>query len=101
MKEANVAVVWLSPEQGGRKTRMTENRYITIGRFPEDGPEWPNAAWSVVLEFAPDTDPAASPALAKASFLMPNAPHERLRPGAVFTLHEGLRKVATASVLDE
>lgn len=100
MKRAKVSVTWLAPEQGGRRTPMTEHRYVTISRFDEDGPGWPDGAWSVVLEFAPSVDPAISPAAAEASFLMEGAPHDRLRRGTTFTLHEGRREVAQVRVLE-
>ena len=49
--KARALVAWLAPSEGGRSSLPDGRRYVTIGKFPEDGPEWPDGAWSVVLGF--------------------------------------------------
>ena len=91
-------VSWLSADEGGRTELPDGHRYVTVGKFPDDGLGWPDGAWSVVLEFDIPPSRQGSPSLATASFLMDTAPHERLRPGSRFELYEGLRKVATVQL---
>jgi len=99
MRTARVTVDWTPPEQGGRATPVGGPRYVAISRFDDDGPNWPDGAWSVVLEFPQGTDPGSSPVIVNAHFLMEDAPHERLRPGATFTLHEGRKEVGRVHVV--
>jgi hypothetical protein len=73
---------------------------VTISKFPEEGPGWPDGAWSVVLDFDASPSVQGNPSLGRASFLMDSAPQERLHPGQRFELYEGLKKVATVEVLD-
>ena len=91
-------VTWLSAIQGGRLSLPNARRYVTISRFPDDGPSWPDGAWSIVLDF--DTPPLeqGSPSFGEASFLMENAPQDLLREGQRFELYEGLRRVATVEL---
>ena len=94
-------VRWLSKTEGGRTSLPGGERYVTIGRFPEEGPGWPDGAWSVVIDF--ETPPAeqGNPSVGTASFLMEAAPQERLEQGTHFELYEGLSKVADVELLDE
>ncbi|WP_124458596.1 hypothetical protein [Variovorax sp. KBW07] len=72
--------------------------YSTVAKFAEDVEKWPSDAWSVVLEFQPET--AKKRAFdATARFLVSHAPWERLKPGCVFELYEGGRKTATVNVV--
>jgi hypothetical protein len=98
---ARARVTWLSSSEGGRSPLPGGRRYVTIGKFPEDGPNWPDGGWSVVLEF--DTPPSVqgSPSIGVATFLMDTAPHDRLRDGQRFELFEGLRRVAVVEVIAE
>jgi len=99
MREVQVSVTWVTPDRGGRATPVRVPRYVAISRFDEDGPGWPDGGWSVVLEFPEGVNPSASPVIAKAHFLVEEAPHERLVPGTTFTLHEGRKEVARVQVL--
>lgn len=94
----NARVMWLSPEEGGRNSLPDGLRYVTIGRFPEEGPLWPDGAWSVVLDFSVPPSKQGNPSLGAASFLMESAPSELLRAGQRFALYEGLRKVADVDI---
>jgi hypothetical protein len=94
-------VTWLPSEEGGRSALPTGTRYVTIGRFPEDGPKWPDGSWSVVLDFPKPPSEQGVTSFGRASFLVGNAPEERLRPGRTFELYEGLRKVATVELLGD
>jgi hypothetical protein len=94
-------VMWLSPSEGGRASLPDGTRYVTISKFPDDGPRWPDGAWSVVLDFDQPPSLQGTPSLGRASFLVENAPQDRLRPGTRFDLHEGLRKVATVELVGD
>ena len=94
-------VNWVPREEGGRSALPTGTRYVTIGRFPEDGEKWPDGGWSVVLDFSTPPSEQGVTSFGRASFLMEKAPHERLRPGRSFELYEGLRKVATVELLSD
>lgn len=100
MTEWIVSVDWISPEDGGRGSLPGVSRYVTIGRFPQDGAGWPDGAWSVVLDFDPPPSRQGSPSRGRARFLMETAPLERLHPGARFELYEGLQRVAHVEVLE-
>ncbi len=91
-------VEWVFAEEGGRQSPPHSTRYITISRFPEDGPGWPDGAWSIVVEFDEPPSTSKSPSYGTVRFLMNTAPHERLYPGAEFTLYEGLSRVARVAV---
>lgn len=82
-----------------RNTPFTGDRYITPATFP---PEFEAAQrgnlWSMVLEF-PEGAALASEFDATARFLMDEAPHELLRPGATFLMHEGPTLTAQVVVL--
>jgi len=71
--------------------------YSTVAKFAEDGINWPVQAWSIVLEFSPDSACSRSFS-ATARFLVSNGPVERLRSGAVFELFEGRMHSATVTV---
>lgn len=45
-------------------------------------------AWSVVCQFAVPPNEQGNPSTAKVRFLMPEAPHQRLVPGATLHLFE-------------
>jgi len=94
-----VEVLWTSPEEGGRKAIPQGNRYVTVSRFEEDRETWQKEAWSIVLEFPTSPEIQGNPARGQASFLSATAPQDRLRPGCIFELFEGPRKVATVKVL--
>jgi hypothetical protein len=99
MRRMRARVRWIEASKGGRMAPPSGHRYVTIGRFPEDGPEWPDGAWSVVVEFDTPPLPSSSESIATVSFLMPSAPHGRLQPGRVFTLHEGRVQVAEVELV--
>jgi len=79
-------------------TRLPEGlQYSTVAKFAEDV-NWPEGAWSVVLEF--ETSPATqgNPSRGLVHFLMFEAPHNRLRTGAHFALYAGSAKVADVEI---
>lgn len=72
---------------------IISGRYSTVARFSDDL-GWPGGeAWSVVVELVDGE--------ARASFLVPDAPHERLKEGAVFKLFEGRNLSACVLILAE
>jgi hypothetical protein len=94
--KVSARVFWISPEQGGRSGLPMGLQYSTISKWPNqpDG----GSAWSVVLEF--DRSPAeqGSPSLAKARFLVEEAPQNWLQSGRKFELYEGPHKVADVEI---
>jgi hypothetical protein len=95
-RPVNVHVEWQL--QGGNRAPSTL-RYVTVAKFPEDESDWPDKAWSVVLEFPRLPDSNATSSEATAMFLMSDAPQERLRSGTVFGMYEGFHRTATVTVL--
>jgi len=84
---------WLSADEGGRAQPPTGEQYITVAQFKEPAGDWSTDAWSVVVRFH------GSREAADVSFLAPEAPPDLLKPGVVFELYEGRRKVADVSLL--
>lgn len=100
MSRCNARVTWISKTAGGRSALPTGDRYVAVSRFPDDGPNWPDGAWSVVLEFTSPASEQGNPSVGSARFLSEEAPHEWLRPGRVFSLYEGLHQVATVELIN-
>jgi hypothetical protein len=95
------SVRWIPKAAGGRISLPEGKRYVTISRFPEEGPSWPDGAWSVVIAFMTPPAQQGNPSVGTASFLMETAPQARLEHGTHFELYEGLRKVADVELLDD
>ena len=95
-------VRWLSAKERGRAGLPPTLRYVGIGRFPDDGDEWPDGAWSIELRFSqpPPEQGRKDISEAMVRFLMDEAPQQRLRKGVCFGLYEGVQKVADVDVLD-
>jgi hypothetical protein len=91
-------ITW-APRAGGSGSLPTSLQYATIARFAEDS-SWPNDAWSIVCAFDAPPVLQRNPAEARIHFLADAAPHDRLKPGAIFSLYEGRTDVATVEVLD-
>ena len=74
--------------------------YVLPARFLEGPPPWKDDTWSLACDF--DVPPAEqeSASIASVRFLVPAAPHGRLRSGATLWLYEGASLVATAEILD-
>lgn len=92
-------VTWLATGPSGALHLPDSLQVIGIGRFADDGPEWPDGSWRVVCRF--DTPPSehGSPIQARVHFLMDQAPHERIAPGVRFDVCEGRQVVAAVEVL--
>lgn len=89
-------IEWLSVENGGRKTPMAVNiRYCPIIRFL--GSEQCNGSWSADIFVQSNENHNTSNA--KLSFLSEDAPFELLQEGAAFELFEGIREVATGTII--
>jgi len=99
-KDARVLVDWVPEEQGGRNLLPDSEWYITISRFSDDGPKWPDGAWSVGVRFDEPPRSQGTPSHGTARFMMEDAPHERLQPGTRFELFDGPQKTADVEVLD-
>ena len=98
MNAHRATVSWIGPNEGGRSSLPNGTRYATIARFADDGPDWPDGAWTVVLDFEQSPFEAGSPTVGTAQFLMDTAPHGKLKSGVAFELYEGLRKVAIVDI---
>jgi hypothetical protein len=94
-------VSWILASAGGRQSLPTGTQYSTISKFPEDGPEWPNRAWSVVVDFSPPPSVQGNPSIGEVRFLFEEAPQERLCAGRGFELYEGGRHVAHVELLGD
>ena len=88
MKKHNAIVQWTDPKAGGRKTVPTD-LYSTPAQFEGHEGEW----WSVRLQLYQPMDAKFRIYYADVWFLSPDAPHDWLKPGARFRLHEGDRVV--------
>lgn len=102
MKLHRGRVKWLGPALRGKRALPPVRRYVGIGRFLEDGPAWPDGAWSVELFFEqpPPEQGSDVESEAQVRFLVGDAPHNRMRAGSRFELFEGPTKVADIEVLD-
>lgn len=94
-------VHWLSEEIRGKKERPTSLRYLGVSRFFEHDTSWPDGAWTIELLFdiPPAEQAGKSVTVARARFLFPDAPHDRLHVGARFMVYEGLTPVADVEVV--
>jgi len=90
-----VNVVWSDEKTGGLPLGTT---YVTVAKFLEDAGTWPSEGWSVILDF-PHGKAKNRSFEARARFLMPNAPWNRLKKGCNFELYEGDRRTALVTVL--
>ena len=97
MTEHRARIQW-SDVRATRDRLPATLQYVTMARFMDDQTTWPQDAWSVVFDEPPAMQ--GSPSLAKVRFLAETAPHERLRPGVLFSLYEGRTDVATVQLLD-
>jgi hypothetical protein len=92
----NVLVEWTKAK---RSRLPSSGKYITVAKFPEDI-DWPQGkTWSVVLEFFSRTITNPQVMEAKASFLVPEGPRDRLSKGKTFELYEGRTHTATVKVV--
>ena len=90
---------WIPAEEGGRTFLPTGKKYATISRFTEDAGAWLQEAWSIVLEFDEPPSVQGNPSIARARFLVEQAPVDRLKPGHAFELYEGKKKVAMVKII--
>jgi hypothetical protein len=96
-------VHWRSPGERGRASVPPTLRYVALSRFPEDGPQWPDGAWSIEVLFDVPPPEQHNPAVSegRVRFLVEQAPSDRLAPGRWFTLYEGLQPVADVEIIEE
>lgn len=91
-------IVWVPPDQGGRRSPPIGPRYSAPARFEAAWDAWPDEAWSLVLELI--SRPTESVDwIAEVRFLVEQAPQELLTDGARFDLYEGQKCVAHGTVL--
>ncbi len=91
---------WLKASEGGRTAPPAGPKYSTVARFPEHAANWPEVAWSLVLEWS-NPQEVETDMVVNVAFLSPDAPQILLQPGATFELYEGKRCVAIGEVLGE
>lgn len=73
-------------------------RFFVQGRHPDEGPEHPYGQWSLVVE---PFERVEGGVLARAEYMAPEAPHERLKAGASIELFRGPYHVGTMVVVDD
>lgn len=73
-------------------------QYSTVAKFADQGEEWIQDAWSLVLYFDAPPDESLC-AIAEVRLLNPEGPSEYLHKGNAFELYEGRRLVARGEVL--
>ncbi len=77
LKKKGIGEVWFLP---------TGRQYLAVSRF-EDDTNRPRGAWTLVIDF--DEPPREEDWTdVTICFLVPDAPHHSLRPGARFELYE-------------
>ena len=99
-KSVKARVCWVTAEAGGRKCPPPGPKYVTVARFEDDRKNWPEKAWSLVVEFTRVRDESEKPGcvIADVRFLAPDGPRSLLYHGSVFELFEGRRVVARGEV---
>ncbi|WHI47325.1 hypothetical protein QT397_14300 [Microbulbifer sp. MKSA007] len=97
-KQVRVSVNWLGKKAENLPAAL---RYSTVSKFIEDKDTWLEHAWSMLLEFDKAPVKQGNPSLGTASFLVEDAPHERLQQGTIFELYEGPTRVAEVKILEE
>lgn len=75
------------------------NRFCAPARFADQGDDWINNAWSLMVTFEEPPD-SQGDQLGKAHFLVADAPHDWLSIGKRFTLFEGRLAIADGVVLE-
>ena len=98
MAEHRARITW-SPEQV-RQGLPPITQTVDPAWFADD--RTPRAeGWSLMCMFEPPPNEQGSPTVARVRFVMPDAPHERLRPGATLRLFErGTHGFANVHILD-
>ena len=88
---------WHRADEGGRETIPSGKRYSTVARFEDAASDWPEVAWSIVLEKM-EVVGGQRRMIATIRFLSSEAPQHLLRPGSRFELYEGRKCVAKGVV---
>ena len=93
---------WRAPNDRGCAELPPTLRYVALSRFPQDGPGWPDGAWSieVLFDVPPPEQADQNVSLGKVRFLVDAAPQKRLKKDVWFELYEGLQPVADVEVTD-
>lgn len=97
-RQVNARIHWLSSQNGGRKEPPRGTTYSTVARFEARLDEWPNVAWSLVIEI--DAFVRLDHTYThKIWTLSPDAPADLLRGGDKFDLMEGNKVVAHGEII--
>jgi hypothetical protein len=91
-------IQWLRSGEGGRKQPPSGPTYTTVARFEQQGDQWINDAWSLVLDFMGVPDEHFCH-LAKVRFLAEGGPSAWLQEGSRFELMEGPKVVARGLII--
>jgi len=100
MKTAHARIRWLAPDEGGRAMPPAGPVYSTVARFEQLAAQWPQEAWSVVINLKEPPDEEGLMTV-EIRMLVEGAPESLLAPGSVFELFEGHQCVASGEVLQE
>jgi superfamily II DNA or RNA helicase len=98
MNWVRAKIKWRSPEEGGRSAPPPGPRYSTVARFVQQGSNWRENAWSLVLQFVEDPDQQGSHT-ANVKYLSDDGPQDWLTSGSRFELWEGSKVVASGEVI--
>jgi hypothetical protein len=98
-KIARAKIQWIPAKEGGRRITPC-TRYSTVARFDDAMADWPDTAWSLVVEVQNEAKDSQE-TIASVHFLVPDAPDHLLHSGSRFELFEGHRVVASGRILDE
>jgi len=99
MKKEHRARVTFSPDQV--KVGLPGVTKTTDPAWLEGTSRGRDEAWSLICQFDRPPQMQGNPSLATVQFLVPDAPHERLQPGAKLHLFErATQQLATVEILD-
>jgi hypothetical protein len=98
MVERDATVTWLPAAARGTAKLPATLRYVGLSRFPHQQFDGSGDIWSVVCRFPVPPAEQGNPSVARVQFLVAEAPHEWLTPGARFELWEGPTAVAVVEV---
>lgn len=91
-------IEWVRPEESGRKQLPLGPTYSTVAKFDQQGDQWRDNAWSLVLHFIAPADTHFRQ-LARVRFLSETGPTHWLQVGSKFQLMEGTTVVAKGTVI--
>jgi hypothetical protein len=100
-KRVIARIRWRTGEEGGRRSVPRGTKYVTVASFDPPTPNWPDEAWSVIVEPFQTSD-LSQTAEVVLSFLMgEKGPENILKKSVKFQLLEGKHVVANGEIIDD